>query len=66
MTTYPNSMVRRGNVVDADTGNVDSDLTGRIMNQLIMITHILNRLTETKIHLKEKQIVYNRNKAMKF
>jgi hypothetical protein len=37
-------MVRRGNVVDADTGNVDSDLTGKTMNQLIIITHILNHL----------------------
>jgi hypothetical protein len=35
-------MVHRGNV--ADTGNVDNDLTGMTMNQLILITHIIDHL----------------------
>ena len=35
-------MAHRGNVVDGDTENVDSDLTEMTTNQLIMITHLLN------------------------
>jgi len=39
--SYDNSMVHRGNVVDGDTENVDSDLTEMTTNQLIMTTHLL-------------------------
>jgi hypothetical protein len=64
-TPCPNSMVRRGNVVDADTGNVDSDLTGVSMNQLILITHILNHLLRltliTTMNLSSVFVVVNQD-----
>jgi hypothetical protein len=58
-------MFRRGNVVDSDTGNVDSDLTGMTMNQLILITHILNHLLRltliTTMNLSSVFVVVNQD-----
>jgi hypothetical protein len=56
-------MVRRGNV--ADTGNVDNDLTGMTMNQLILITHILDHLLRlaliTTMNLSSVFVVVNQD-----